>query len=80
MQAIALSSRSEIFEIFRTVYRKYAVLAGAQDSMPVERTEEIHAGIPNSMFKVFERSGHFAPIEQPESFEPTVLGFLGVKP
>ena len=56
------------------------VLAGAHDSMPVERTEEIHAGIPNSMFKVFERSGHFAPVEQPESFEPTVLGFLGVKP
>jgi len=56
------------------------VLAGAHDSIPVERTEEIHLGIPNSMFKVFDRSGHFAPVEEPEAFEPTVLGFLGVKP
>jgi proline iminopeptidase len=56
------------------------VLAGAHDSMPVERVEEIHHGVPNSMFKVFDESGHFAPVEEPEAFESTVLGFLGVKP
>jgi len=56
------------------------VLAGAHDSMPVERVEEIHLGIPSSMFKVFDESGHFAPVEEPDAFESTVLGFLGVKP
>jgi pimeloyl-ACP methyl ester carboxylesterase len=56
------------------------VLAGAHDSMPVERAEEIYQGIPNSMFKVFDRSGHFAPVEEPDGFAPTVLGFLGVRP
>ena len=56
------------------------VLAGAHDSMPVERAEEIHQGTPSSMFRVFDQSGHFAPVEEPDGFEPTVLGFLGVKP
>ncbi len=56
------------------------MLAGEHDMMPVERVEEVHQGIPNSMFRVFEESGHFAPVEQPDAFHPTVLGFLGVKP
>lgn len=29
-------------------------------------------------FVVFEASGHFAPVEQPETFRETVFGFLGV--
>jgi len=56
------------------------VVAGAHDTMPVKKTQEIHQGIPNSMFKVFDNSGHFAPVEEPDAFQPTVLGFLGVKP
>jgi proline iminopeptidase len=56
------------------------VLAGAHDSIPLERAEELYRGIPTAMFKVFDHSGHFAPVEEPELFESTVLGFLDVGP
>ena len=48
------------------------VIAGAHDLIPVERAREISQGIPGSQFVVFERSGHFAPLEEPEAFVATV--------
>jgi len=53
------------------------VIAGAHDLIPVERAREISQGIPGSQFVVFERSGHFAPLEEPEAFVATVRTFLG---
>jgi proline iminopeptidase len=53
------------------------VIAGAHDLIPVERAREISQGIPGSVFVVFERSGHFAPVEEPTAFVATVRGFLG---
>ena len=55
------------------------VIAGRHDMLPPERGEEIHAGIPGSTFVVFEKSGHFAPVEERVRFQKTVLEFLGVK-
>lgn len=52
------------------------VLAGARDLLPVDRAREIHEGIPASEFRVFENSGHFAPLEEPEAFQQAVLEFL----
>ena len=52
------------------------VIAGAHDVQPPEAAREIHAGIPGSRFVVFEHSGHFAPLEEPELFVETALDFL----
>ncbi len=54
------------------------VIAGAHDVMPPETSEEIATGIPGSTFVLFENSGHFAPVEEPEKFVTTVLDFLGI--
>ncbi len=54
------------------------VIAGAHDGIRVDRVQEIHEGIADSEFAVFESSGHFSPVEEPETFRQTVWVFLGV--
>lgn len=52
------------------------VIAGAHDLLPPERVEELHEGIPGSRFVVFENSGHFAMVEEPEKWQKVVLDFI----
>lgn len=52
------------------------VLAGPHDVLPVARAEEMAAGLPNAEYREFAASGHFAPLEEPEAFVATVVGFL----
>ncbi len=53
------------------------VLCGHHDPVvPVAHSELIHAGIPNSELVVFEESGHFPMIEEPEKFRETVHRFI----
>jgi proline iminopeptidase len=54
------------------------VVAGAHDSFPPDKVRELHDGLANSEFVVFESSGHFAPLEEPEAFRQTVVEFWGV--
>jgi proline iminopeptidase len=54
------------------------VMAGAHDLLPPERVKALADGLPNATFVVFERSGHFSPVEEPEAFKAAVYGFLGV--
>ena len=54
------------------------VIAGAHDLLPPSRVRELADGIPGSRFVVFESSGHFAPVEEPEAFRQVVFEFLGV--
>jgi proline iminopeptidase len=44
---------------------------------PVVVSERLHAGIGASRLVVFERTGHFPWIEEPEDFFPEVTTFLG---
>jgi proline iminopeptidase len=55
------------------------VLAGAHDMMPPEKIQELHDGLTDSKFVVFEDSGHFAPVEEPEAFKTLVYDFLGIQ-
>ena len=55
------------------------VLAGEHDNMPPDKVRELHDGLPDSEFVVFEDSGHFAPVEEPEAFKTAVFAFLGVE-
>ena len=54
------------------------VIAGAHDMLPPERVKVLADGLPNSKFTVFEKSGHFSPVEEPEGFKAAVYAFLGV--
>lgn len=55
------------------------VIAGAHDMAPPTKFQELADGIPDSVFVVFENSGHFSPIEEKEAFVELVLDFLGVE-
>jgi len=55
------------------------ILAGAHDNMPLQKAKEMRAGIHDSEVIVFERSGHFAPIEEPDRFRAVVFNFLDVR-
>jgi proline iminopeptidase len=54
------------------------IIAGRHDTMPVSKAEEMRDGIPDAKLIVFERSGHFAPLEEPQAFREAVFDFLGL--
>ncbi len=55
------------------------VIAGRHDMLPPSRAQEIGDGIEGAEFAVFEESGHFAPVEEPEKFVTTVVDFIKEK-
>jgi proline iminopeptidase len=57
------------------------VLAGRHDpQMPPACAAELAAGIPGAQLVVFERSGHYPFVEEPESFWAAVGAFLDAGP
>jgi 3-oxoadipate enol-lactonase len=54
------------------------VIAGAHDSLSPERVREVSDGISDATYVIFDSSGHFSPIEEPERFATVVFDFLGV--
>jgi proline iminopeptidase len=72
------SSTFDTRELVPEIPVRSLVIAGAHDMMPPERVQPLADGLPDSQFLVFENSGHFAPVEEPERFESTVFDFLGV--
>ena len=67
----------DLTEELGAITTRSLVLAGAHDLVPAERAEEMSAGLPNATYEVFENSGHFAPLEEPEAFVAAVVEFLG---
>lgn len=53
------------------------VLVGRDDFVcPPSRAKILHEGVPGSELVVFENSGHFAHVEEPEAFFGAVRGWL----
>lgn len=52
------------------------VLAGEDDVILKEHTQEIARNIPKSSILLLENATHYAPQEQPEAFNSNVLSFL----
>ena len=53
------------------------IIQGRADMIPVEKSEGMAQGIPNSRMVILEKTGHFGPREEPEAFRKAVLEFLG---
>jgi pimeloyl-ACP methyl ester carboxylesterase len=54
------------------------VVAGAQDQQtPPALAQEMSALIPNARLAILERTGHLAPLEQPEALTALLRGWLG---
>lgn len=54
------------------------VIAGRHDVLPPATVRVLADGLPSADFLVLESSGHFGPIEEPETFRDAVFRFLGV--
>lgn len=54
------------------------VIAGRHDLLPPSNLRRLADGLPDAEFLVFESSGHFAPVEEPDPFREAVFRFLGV--
>jgi proline iminopeptidase len=54
------------------------VVAGAHDLLPPARVKVLAEGLRDARFVVFEKSGHFSAVEEPERFKAAVYDFLGV--
>jgi len=54
------------------------VMAGRHDwiTPPAQGAERLHAGLPNSKLIIFEDSGHFPFIEEPDKFVTTVREWI----
>lgn len=52
------------------------VIAGAHDMSPPEKVQVLADGLSDSVYVLFENSGHFAPLEEPELFESMVFDFV----
>lgn len=52
------------------------IIHGSKDLITLEKAEQLRDGIPNSRLVVFEESGHFSPIEEPDAFRKVMLEFL----
>lgn len=54
------------------------IVVGKDDFVcPPSQAKIMHEGIPNSKLIVFEKSGHFTYVEEPEAFFDAVRGWLG---
>ena len=53
------------------------IMVGSEDhQMPVTLSEKMHATLPNSRLEVFDESGHFMMVEDPERFHRVLDDFL----
>jgi len=55
------------------------VIAGVHDMSPPEKVKVLADGLSDSVYVLFENSGHFAPLEEPELFAKMVFDFVGVE-
>ncbi len=73
-EAASLDLRPRLREIQVPVL----VIVGRHDFITnVSMAEEMVKHLPNARLEIFEDSGHFALVEEPEKFRELVCGFVG---
>lgn len=69
--------RFDVRSRLRGILTPTLVLVGRYDPIcPVEDSEELRDGIPNSELVIFENSGHSPASDEPDAFRKTVSTFL----
>ena len=53
------------------------ILHGKSDVIPLKVSQKAQSVIPGSELLVFEKSGHFIFIEEPEKFKEAIAKFIG---
>lgn len=74
----AMAQRRNFTELLPTIDVPTLVIAGQSDAiMPVAEAELWASKIPNASFVVIPGTAHLSPLEDPTTFNQTILKFLG---
>ncbi len=74
---LAMRERRDYTELLGTLKIPTQVISGLEDRLiSPERSEIIHRQIPGSILCPITEAGHMANLEQPETFNRCLLGFL----
>jgi pimeloyl-ACP methyl ester carboxylesterase len=72
-QSVSAHDRLYLAELLPTL-----IVWGERDKIiPVSHAHDAHAAMPGSELVIFERSGHFPHVEEPQRFAEVLLDFLG---
>ncbi len=72
-----IATRPDYMEILKDIDVPVLVIAGGRDKVvPLDIMEGMARAMKNSVFVVFEYSGHLSAIEDPEEFNNVLLSFL----
>ena len=73
----ALVKRDSLVERLPEITKPTLVIAGEEDrSLPVNLSEEIHNGLPNSQLVKIPQAGHLSTLENPDAVNESVLKFI----
>jgi pimeloyl-ACP methyl ester carboxylesterase len=76
-QQTALLNRSDRTRFLPTILQPTLVLCGREDALtPVPHSQAMARSIPSAKLVVVERSGHLAPLEQPEAVNRALRDWL----
>jgi pimeloyl-ACP methyl ester carboxylesterase len=71
------ANRTDLTQALDQIRAKVLIVVGRHDFIcPVALSERLHQRIPQSQLEIFEESGHFAWLEEPEKFFTVLNGFL----
>lgn len=71
------ANRTDLTQSLDQIRAKVLIVVGRHDFIcPVALSEYLHKEIPQSQLAIFEESGHFPWLEEPEKFWATLNGFL----
>jgi len=71
-----MADRGDSIPTLVTINVPTLVIAGADDSVPISELDLIHQHIPGSQFRVIDKAGHYAAMEQPAEFGRLLRTFL----
>jgi pimeloyl-ACP methyl ester carboxylesterase len=71
------ANRTDLTQALGRITAKVLIAVGRHDYIcPLVLSEHLHRGIPHSQLAIFEESGHFPWLEEPEKFFAILNGFL----
>ena len=71
------ANRTDLTQGLDRITAKVLITVGRHDYIcPLALSEHLHKGIPQSQLAIFEESGHFPWLEEPEKFFAILNGFL----
>ncbi len=75
-QSVSAHDRLYLAELLPTL-----IVWGERDKIiPVSHAHDAHAAMPGSELVIFEHSGHFPHVEEPQRFAEVLLAFLDANP